>query len=323
MKNLPLIHQSPLVSVICTCFNHEKYVFEALNSVLNQTYTNIELFIIDNGSKDNSVEVIQNWVWLHDYFTTVNIHFHAVTRNYCQVFNEALRECSGTFVVDLAADDILCSTHLETAVFNLEERHAGVYFSNAKLFDEKGHSRTFYPLDKDGSLKVSVPEGDMYQHLVERYIVCSATLVFRTFTLLKENGYDESLSYEDFDIMVRLGRKYKFIFSNTIGVEKRLLRNSFSAGQYRSKNSIMLPSTYEVLKKIRKMNRTPKENKALINRSLHETKHALASANFEIAGKLLSLVDELDEKPRRFWLYWGWWRLKLDISWLYLAYTRH
>lgn len=313
---------TPLVSVICTCFNHEKYVFEALNSVVNQTYSNIELFIIDNGSKDNSVEVIQNWLWLHDYFTSVNTYYHADTRNYCQVFNEALRKCTGTFVVDLAADDILCPSHLDTAVSSLEASQAGVYFCNAILLDERGRSRTFYSLDKNGSLKESVPQGDMYQHLVERYIVCSATLVFRTFILLKENGYDESLSYEDFDIMVRLGRKYKFIFNNSIGVEKRLLRTSFSAGQYRAKNSIMLPSTYQVLKKINRMNRTKEEHRALINRSLHEIKHALASANFDIAGEILSFVYELGGRSKRFWLYWGWWRLRVNVSWLYVAYTR-
>jgi glycosyltransferase involved in cell wall biosynthesis len=313
---------TPLVSVICTCFNHEKYVFEALNSVVNQTYSNIELFIIDNGSKDNSVEVIQNWLWLHDYFTSVKTYYHADTRNYCQVFNEALRKCKGTFVVDLAADDVLCPSHLDIAVSSLEASQAGVYFSNAILLDERGRSRTFYSLDKNGSLKDSVPQGDMYRHLVEKYVVCSATLVFRTFILLKENGYDESLSYEDFDIMVRLGRKYKFIFNNSIGVEKRLLRTSFSAGQYRVKNSIMLPSTYQVLKKINRMNRTEEEHMALINRSLHEIKHALASANFDIAGEMLAFVYELGGRSKRFWFYWGWWRLRFNVSRLYVAFTR-
>lgn len=313
---------NPLVSVICTCFNHEKFVFEALNSVINQTHSNMELFIIDNGSTDKSVEVIQNWLWLHDYFGAVHTQFYPDARNYCQVFNEALHLCRGKFVVDLAADDRLYPTHVKTAVACLEEKQAGVYFSNATLLDEKGRSRTFYPVDKKGLLRIKVPQGNIYHHLVERYVVCSATLVFSTFALLKENGYDETLSYEDFDIMVRLGRKYQFIFSDTIGVEKRLLRNSLSAGQYRSKNSIMLPSTFQVLKKIRRMNRTPWENEALINRSLHETKHALASANFAIAGKLLSFLDELGVKSTRFWFYWVWWRIRLDVSWLYQAYTR-
>lgn len=315
------MYTAPLVSIICTCFNHEKYVFEALNSVVNQTYSNIELFIIDNASNDRSVEVIQNWLWLNDHYAMVCIHFYPEVQNYCQVFNKALHQCSGKFVIDLAADDILYATHVETAVACLEEKQAAIYFSNAKLVNEKGRSRTFYPLNKNGLLKVMVPHGNIYRDLVEKYIVCSATLVFRTFTLLKENGYDETLSYEDFDIMVRLGRKYRFIFSNTIGVEKRILRNSFSAGQYRSKNSVMLPSTFQVLKKIKKMNRTPAESKALVNRTLYETKHALASANFDIAGKLLSFLYDLGDRSPVFWMFWTWWKLKINVSWLYQIYT--
>ena len=55
----------PLVSVICLSYNHEAYVVEALNSVINQTYTNVELLIADDYSTDNSVEVIQNWLENH------------------------------------------------------------------------------------------------------------------------------------------------------------------------------------------------------------------------------------------------------------------
>ncbi len=48
----------PLVSVICICFNHEAFVQQAISSVLNQTYKNIELIVINNASSDNSHEVI-------------------------------------------------------------------------------------------------------------------------------------------------------------------------------------------------------------------------------------------------------------------------
>nr|MBI1230775.1 glycosyltransferase [Cytophagales bacterium] len=313
---------TPLVSVICTCFNHEKYVFGALNSVLNQTHPRVELFIIDNGSNDKSVEVIQNWIWLHDYPNHVRVRYHSESLNYCKVFNEALQECNGTFVVDLAADDLLYPHHIATAVAHLEEQQGNVYFSNAKLVDEGGRAHFFYPLDRDGTLKKSVRQGDIYHELVERHSVCAATLVFRTNVLRKENGYDEALTYEDFDILIRLSRKYPFIFGNTVGIEKRILRNSFSAMQYRPKNSIMLPSTLVVLKKIKKMNRTYQEDVALKNRSFHELKHALASANFLIAGRLLSFLDGLGRKPMKFWFYWAWWRLKLDISSLYQRYTK-
>jgi glycosyltransferase involved in cell wall biosynthesis len=55
----------PLVSVICLSYNHEAYVVESLNSVINQTYPNIELLIADDCSTDNSVGKIQDWLENH------------------------------------------------------------------------------------------------------------------------------------------------------------------------------------------------------------------------------------------------------------------
>ena len=53
---------NPLVTVVCSCYNHATYIETALDSVLNQTYKNIELIIIDDFSNDNSVTIIENWI---------------------------------------------------------------------------------------------------------------------------------------------------------------------------------------------------------------------------------------------------------------------
>ena len=53
---------NPLVTVVCLCYNHSHYVQEALNSVLNQTYSNIELIVIDDCSPDDSKSVIEVWI---------------------------------------------------------------------------------------------------------------------------------------------------------------------------------------------------------------------------------------------------------------------
>ena len=54
------MNTGPLVSVICVCYNHERFVAEAILSVLNQSYKNIELIVVDDGSTDNSVAIIKN-----------------------------------------------------------------------------------------------------------------------------------------------------------------------------------------------------------------------------------------------------------------------
>ena len=56
------MHEKPLVSVICLCYNHAEFVIESLNSVLNQNYQPIEIIIVDDYSTDNSVAVIEKWV---------------------------------------------------------------------------------------------------------------------------------------------------------------------------------------------------------------------------------------------------------------------
>ena len=48
-----------LISVVVTCYNHEKYIEQCLRSVFNQTYTNIELIVLDDGSTDSSTQIIQ------------------------------------------------------------------------------------------------------------------------------------------------------------------------------------------------------------------------------------------------------------------------
>src|SRR5690606_24064535 len=105
---------------------------------------------------------------------------------------------------------------------------------------------------------------------------------FKTEVLKNEGGHDEDLSYEDFDIIVRLARNYLFVFNEYIGVKKRLLENSFSSKQYSIRNSVMLPSTLKICRKIQLMNRSHRENNALKFRVMFETKHALASANFDV-----------------------------------------
>jgi glycosyltransferase involved in cell wall biosynthesis len=307
---------NPLVSIICTCYNHENYIKESLDAVLNQSYDQIELIIIDNGSKDRSAGIIQHWVNVNQDIKVETI-FHFPSINYCKAFNQGLQQTNGKYIIDLSGDDLLLPNHVRRAVGTLEQTDAAVYFSNAYLEGNKKTVVTFYPVHKKGKVIKEVFWGNLYVHVVQKHFLCAPTLVFIAEILKKEGGYDESLTYEDFDIIVRLSRKYQFVFNENIGVKKRMLKTSFSAQQYSIKKSLMLPSTLKVCRKIQAMNQSPEENKALQFRVMFETKHALASANFDIAEKFLGLAQEIGVVGIRYQIFRLWANIRLDLSPLY------
>src|SRR6478609_1618577 len=95
--------ESPLISVICICYNHAAFVVEAMDSVRSQNYPYIQLIVCDDASTDTSKDVIKA------YLKDLDILFidHAVNLGNCRTFNEALSFANGKYVIDLAADDKL------------------------------------------------------------------------------------------------------------------------------------------------------------------------------------------------------------------------
>lgn len=308
----------PLVTIILTSFNQKQYIKDALESVRAQDYPNIELIIVDNGSADTTPLIIQDWIAKHKLDFPIRTIFREESLSYCKSFNDAFSMAKGKYLIDLSGDDILTSDHIRLAVIKLQDfLGSACCFSDVLLIDEKGNEKTFYKRSLKGKLKQKIRVGDLYRDLVRKYVVPSVSLVFDADLFRKEGGYDEELTYEDFDIMVRLARKYTFVFSNHIGVKKRIHSKSFAASQYRSRNSVMLPSTLKVCQKIKSMNRSPKENKALLQRVMFETKHALWSANFNVAEGFLALAEELNASGKTFLWYKKWCKSRWDFSSLY------
>ncbi len=313
----------PLVTIICTSYNHAAFIEETLDSILAQNYSVLELIFIENGSMDDSVKVFRKWVNLNRPKFSVHTFFHQQTVPYCSAFNQALSRSKGEYVIDLSGDDLLEADHIYKSVQRLlEDPDAAFSFSDALLFEENGVEKSFYKRDEFGKLQEIIKEGDRYLDIVQSHCICSATLVFRANLLKAAGGYDEELTYEDFDIMVRLARIYPVVYSDHIGIRKRIHEKSFSTEQYRPFNSRMLPSTLRICQKIKDMNKNPKENAALMNRIMFETKHALGSANFDVAKCFLDLAGKAGGKGIKYTAFnlWAWSRL--DLSWLYLKFKR-
>jgi glycosyltransferase involved in cell wall biosynthesis len=304
-----------------TSFNQKKYVLRCLESVKRQDYPNLELILVDNGSSDGSAAAIADWVEVNGAGLVSKVLFRKETMPYCKSFNAAFMFSKGRYLIDLSGDDELMPDHISRSVAKLKESiGAACCFSDIFLQSEKGARKTFFRRDRRGHLAQKVKIGDVYRQVVQRYCVPSVSFVFDSEIFSKEGGYDEELSYEDFDIIVRLARKYAFVFSNHIGVIKNIHTDSFAASQYSTKNSKMLPSTLKVCWKIKEMNRRPSENEALLKRLYFETKHALWSGNFDVAKGFLELAKQAGAKGAKFRFLQAWQASKVNLSPVYALF---
>ena len=80
----------PLVTVICICYEHERYVRESISSVLRQTYDPVEVIVVDDGSQDGSVEELQKLVQENPQLKFISL---PENRGYCTAFNNGFKRC--------------------------------------------------------------------------------------------------------------------------------------------------------------------------------------------------------------------------------------
>lgn len=278
----------PLVSVICLCYNHERFVKEAIESVLQQTYPNVELIVVDDKSTDNSVSVIKDVL---KGYPAVKFLAHTGNMGNCKSFNEAWRMSKGEFFIDLAADDVLPKERIETGVaeFALHDSGYGVQYGDIAVMRDDGFilaRHEFEPV-----------EGDIYVQAIQRYVVSSASALIRKNVLDKLNGFDESLAYEDFDFLIRSSRYFKYFHTNKILVHKRIVRGSMSEKQFRRGNP-QQQSTLRVCEKILSLNTIKKEDDALVRRVWYEIRQCLKRFDFALMSQYFGLLRKINKVSR-------------------------
>jgi glycosyltransferase involved in cell wall biosynthesis len=279
----------PLVSVVCLCYNHSKYVIESINSVLNQTYANVELIIVNDASTDNSDSVIKKFL-----IERPGINYISLKTNHgnCKAFNLGWAASSGEYIIDLAADDILLEERVAVGVKTLlaSGDTYGVNFADAIIIDEIGNRVKEHKTEK--LFKEAVPEGYIFKELLSKYFINPATMMYTNALLKSLGGYDESLAYEDFDLWIRSSKKFKYCYSNQELVAKRVLNASYGRSQYRP-GSRILRSTWLVCEKAFLLCTNTDEYEALIVRINYEMKMAVFSLNLFVASKLFKLKKQV------------------------------
>ena len=123
----------PLVTVICLCHNQAPFVAEAIQSVWDQNYPNVELIVVDDGSVDNSKDEIKEKL---KGLPTEFIDLNKSVGN-CTAFNHGIKKAKGEVIIYLAADDVLYPDRISEGLKSFESK-TGVNLRDVMLLTEHG-----------------------------------------------------------------------------------------------------------------------------------------------------------------------------------------
>ena len=177
-----------LISIVVTCYNHENYIEQSLRSIFNQTYRNIELIVLDDGSTDSSSEVIQEVLKESPFVTIFESHENI---GVVRTRNKGLNLLNGDYFLFVDSDDFLDDRYVEELYDCANNHQADIVYCD------------LYNFEKDETY-LKAQEFDLHNLLESNYI-SNCSLVKKT--ILKGIYYDEKLSgkkLEDYDFFLNL-----------------------------------------------------------------------------------------------------------------------
>ncbi len=258
----------PLVSVIVPSYNHELYVEETILSIVNQTYKNVELIVIDDGSVDDSVKIIESLSekYQFKFISQENIGVSGT-------LNRGIELSKGEYVCTCESDD---KFHLNKIKEQIEFMHTnqqyGIVYTDRIKFYENGFIRKL-PGNNNGS-------GNLFDRLLCQEIrVPPGTIMYKRSVFDSVGLFDINLAVEDFDMILRIANKYqigylrKYLFyyrshsGNTVNnvdkmklnsdiiIDKWIDKDSYSKAVTR--NKLLYFRAYSSLEKVKAMRMLP------------------------------------------------------------------
>ena len=214
---------SPTVSINLCCYNSEKYLRETLDSIVNQTFKDWELVIINDGSADSTESIIheymrQGYPIVYHYQENKGLGFSR---------NEALKRSQGEYIAFIDHDDLWMPEKLEKQIPLFEKDYStGLVFSDAIYFSDKAKGNRFQLY---GNKKP--PSGKIFPDLLKRYFICLVTVLIKKDVLVNiEEWFDERLTIaEEADLFMRISYKWKCEYVDKALAVYRIHENSLTS----------------------------------------------------------------------------------------------
>ena len=214
---------NPLVSIVINCYNGEKYLRQSIESILDQSYQNLELIFWDNHSTDQSKNIIKSYDDKRiKYFFSQN---HSTLY---QARNLALKECKGEFISFLDVDDYYLKDRIVKQLLHFKDQKVGVTYSN--------YYRYYEDINKKKLLtNKMLPSGNLTKYILEESQISFMTVMIRKKSLESlQFNFDQKYSIiGDYDLLYRLSFNWDFYYIKEPLAVYRIHDDNFS------KNSIL------------------------------------------------------------------------------------
>jgi glycosyltransferase involved in cell wall biosynthesis len=224
---------SPPISVLMSVYNGSDYVQQSVQSILNQTLDDYEFVIVEDGSTDNTLEILKSF---HD--CRINLLINRKNIGLTKSLNHAIHKViSGDFVARIDADDVARSSMLELMMGYLEANaEVGAVGSvRNKIDSENRIIETWVP---------PLSNSDIQKTLLAMSVLPHGGAMFRTVCLREVGGYDESLRYaQDYDLALRITEQW-----DAVNLKLPLYDERIHDGRISVQHSVMQETTAELIR---------------------------------------------------------------------------
>lgn len=200
---------NPLVSVTLITYNHEKYIGQAIRSVLNQTHQELEVVVVNDGSTDGTARVIDSIVdpRLRAY--------HQKNQGPSAAANRVLSLCRGKYIAMMSGDDLLPPDRIEKQLQEYVKRGSCILFSQLEFIDDDNNpiATNYYK----SNLTPAFGRAKVLRRLFDGEAPAFILTLFTEAAILKGEGeYCDPALYQlqDYELMIRLAKKYDFCYQD-------------------------------------------------------------------------------------------------------------
>ncbi|MGV1717174.1 glycosyltransferase family 2 protein [Vibrio furnissii] len=216
--------QKPLVSVVMPVYNSELYLEKAIESVLSQSYSNFELLIIDDGSTDNSISIVNSFK-----DKRIKLYSNGQNKGLIYTLNYAINLCRGEFVARMDADDIcLADRFLKQINYLQKNTDVGLCGMHAFPIGNVSLKSRIFNIITDSFSPPTFNDDILISHIFECRIIHPTVMIRKS---IFDSGfrYDmEAIHAEDYDLWVRISSKFKLGNIPDLGVNYRIHNDSVS-----------------------------------------------------------------------------------------------